>query len=163
MLPWWRKLRAFQKQMWAKVTETSLGTGLGCCWRCLGRRSRENNLGKEAKLYPVLCQPKQVSGSGLWEAEKMDKVFSKVLTGQPSESWFLNCWPPKAWCCTGSSGWSKKHLTSANSFLWENPQDHNIFLAIWVWKWNAILTTWQLFCLIFHKPSGVLPIFMCWQ
>lgn len=68
---------------WWYNTWVKRGNGPGC-WQsvlCLERRSRKNNLRHRC---PWLCQPKQVLGSGLEEAERVEEIPSKARTWQQS-------------------------------------------------------------------------------
>lgn len=112
------KSSSLQKWMWTKVDETQAKRGNGPgCWQsvvCLERRSRKNNL---RHRWPWLCQPKRVLGSGLEEAERVEFSQQSPYLATVLRAGSCTAGLPKHGCCTGSSGWSRKHLTTADFFL----------------------------------------------
>lgn len=96
---------------------------------CLGRGSRKNNLGEEAKMLRALSAKVSlgVRSARSWEdgwGFQLSANWVTVLTARSCTAGL-----PKRGCLTGSSGWSRKHLMTADFFLWKNPQDHNFLFS----------------------------------
>lgn len=151
--------------MQTNVAETTLRAGLGCCWQligCLGRRSRENNLGKEGKILRVLSANTSVrvrsvrsweNGQGFQQSANWATVWQLAPALLASQSVVLYRF----------LGSVRETPDNCQLLLMEKPTRPQHLFSHLGPKVKCYFVYLTALCLIFHKPSGVLPICMCWQ